>query len=278
MKRPLCAIAFAVAAISTGSALPIKWTATAAVTSASAKYAGVAVGDPVAIEFSYDSGATFGPITGLTGPSSSYYLSEFYQAVGLKIKVTIGQQQWESQLPTAALGARALLIDSWDGANAPDAFTVTTTASMGATFSSFPYQGTFAARSLQIVLTDSVVPCNLIVGPNLPGGQTPLSEITAATGKISAGVDIINFAINLASITVSEEQPSFPLAIERTETGVRLKWQSELGLLYRLEESDDLGQWTEIDTYPGTDAEIVVPLTPFAAHPARRYYRVVRED
>jgi len=281
MKRyhSLSALAAAVLAPS-ALAFPITWTGTAAVTSVTATaFPGVTVGDPVAVEFSYDSGCEAHGLSFLPIGGAFKYKTEFTGDVDLKMSVTIGGQVWRALLPVSAPnGVTAILSDAWDGGGSPDKFAVTvSSAEVGdsiPSFPDFPYQGINTARQIEVTMNDTVGPCLFMTGTTLPNGKTPVGEITTASGAIRAGNQFILFTLAPASIRVSE--PPIPLTFQRTGGGISLRWPGVEGASYRLEECDELDQWVPVSVHPGQGVEIVVSLTPFAQHPKRRFYRVVQ--
>jgi hypothetical protein len=271
--------------IFSAEAQEIQWTATGTVTAVSGTgFAGTAsVSNPVSVKFSYSLVSDYYPLNGFVGIRDN---GEFYGNVGLTTEVTIGANTWKGFLAyspppppsPAPIGVTALLVDAWRSDLTPDIFTVTASSGDPAVFSPFPYTGSSTARSIQIILRDNTAPSDFMALGVLPNASTPVSAITAGSGSISAGGDQISFSITPASVTVAAVLPPIPLKISRTPTGIELRWPSESGVNYRLEECDALTGWQQIgSSYPGTGSEIVVPLTPFAAHPNRRFYHVVRE-
>jgi hypothetical protein len=259
---------------------PIKWTATGAVTQVTAGvYDSVAVSDPVEVEFSYDSGSYINGLSRLDwGDGIISYKAEFSDDVKLDLRVKIGEQTWQAALPVSPRGEGVYSFQSlsWDGGGSPDTLTLTVSSSDSGTFPAFPYTGANTARRMEIILTDTVKPCDFLHGQNLPGGATDISQITAATGSITAGLDAIRFGLDLASITVVEEEPKIPITIQRTLTGLELKWYGEPGAVYQLLESGDLTDWEFVSDHEGLDEEISVTVEPFELHPERRFYKVIQ--
>jgi hypothetical protein len=258
---------------------PIKWTATGTVNflNNTAAYPGVAVGDPVEVAFSYDSEAYIHGLSALQmAPGVSHFKAEFADAVDLKMAVKIGAQTWEAVLPFSPRGGDSAMHSlSWDGGGSPDTFTLTLSSSDSATFPAFPYAGVNTPRRMDVILNDTVAPCDLLDGQSLPRGTTDVSQISAATGSVSAGFDSIRFALNLASIKVVEEEPKIPITIQRTLTGLELKWYGEPGAVYQLLESGNLTDWEYVSDHEGLDEEISVTVEPFELHPDRRFYKVI---
>lgn len=258
---------------------PIKWTATGTVNflNSTTAYPGVAVGDPVEVAFSYDSEAHVNGLSALQmAPGVYHFKAEFSDAVDLKMSVKIGAQTWEAALPFSARGGDyAMHSLSWDGGGSPDTFTLVLSSSDSATFPTFPYAGANTPRRMDLVLHDKVSPCDLLDGQSLPGGATDVSQISETSGSISAGLDVIRFALNLPSIKVIEEEPKIPITIQRTLTGLELKWHGKPGVVYQLLESDDLTDWEFVSDHEGLDEEISVTVEPFELHPERRFYKVI---
>ncbi len=257
---------------------PIKWTATGTVTEVTAAgYPEVAASDPVEVAFSYDSDAHVNGLSALPfGNGIFNYKAEFSDDLDLKMSVKIGGQTWEGMLPFSPRGGiHALHSLSWDGGGSPDTLTLKLDLTDGATFPGFPYTGTNAPRNIELVLTDTLQPCAFLNQQSLPGGSTQVSQITAATGLVSAGTDRIRFALDLASIEVVEEEPKIPITLTKTITGIELKWFGEPGVFYQLFESDDMSEWEDMTIHEGLDSDIVVPLEPFELHPKRRFYKVI---
>ena len=261
------------------SAHPIKWTATGTVTQVSAGvYGSVAVNDPVEVAFSYDSDSYINGLAALEVQNGIFqYKAEFSDAVKLNISVKIGEQAWEASLPVSPRGEGVYSFHSlsWDGGGSPDTLTLTVSTSDSGTFPAFPYTGPNTARRMEIILTDTVQPCDFLHGQDLPGGETDISQITAATGSITAGLHAIRFALDLPSIKVIEEEPKIPITIQRTLTGLELKWHGKPGVVYQLLESDDLTDWEFVSDHEGLDEEISVTVEPFELHPERRFYKVI---
>ena len=259
---------------------PIKWTATGTVNflNNTAAYPGVAVGDPVEVAFSYDSEAYIHGLSALQmAPGVSHFKAEFADAIDLKMEVKIGQQTWQVALPFSTRGGTAALHSlSWDGGGSPDTFSVTLTSSDNATFPAFPYAGGNTSRGMGLVFNDTESPCDLLDGQSLPGGGTDVSQISDASGSITAGLDAIRFGLDLASITVVEEEPKIPITIQRTLTGLELKWFGEPGAVYQLLESGNLTDWEFVSDHEGLDEEISVTVEPFELHPERRFYKVIQ--
>jgi hypothetical protein len=65
-----------------------------------------------------------------------------------------------------------------------------------------------------------------------------------------------------------------PAIISKTETGVRLDWNTESGKFYRIEGSTNLRCWSTEGEYPGSGASMHQDFTPFATYPTR-FYRIV---
>jgi hypothetical protein len=261
------------------AAHPIKWTATGKVTSATAAaFPGVAVDDAVEVAFSYDSDPYVNGLSALMVAEGVYFFkAEYADSIDLKMSVKIGEQTWESALPVSArAGSYALYSESWDGGGSPDTFMVLLSSSDSASFPSFPYGGATASRRMELTLKDAASPCDLLDGQSLPGGGTDVSQITEATGAISAGLDRIRFSLDLASIEVIEEEPKIPLAFERTLTGFELKWFGEPGAVYTLFKSGDMVEWEHVSDHEGLDEDITVPVGPFGDLPERCFYKVIK--
>jgi hypothetical protein len=258
---------------------PIRWTATGAVTQVTAGvYGDVAVSDPVEVEFSYDSESHINGLSSLEVQDGIFfYKAEFSDDVKLNIKVKIGEQRWEGALPFSPRdeGVYSFQSQSWDGGGSPDTLTATVSSSNLGTFPAFPYTGTNTARRMEVILTDAVQPCDFLHGQELPGGGTAVSQITAATGSITAGLHAIRFALDLPSIKVIEEEPKIPITIQRTLTGLELKWHGEPGVMYQLLESGNLTDWEFVSDHEGLDEEISVEVEPFELHPEQRFYKVI---
>jgi hypothetical protein len=282
MKRLLPLIFLPLA--SPTNAEEIRWTASGTVTTVSAGFGAFAsVGNPVLVKFSYQTGASLDTSSFLTNGEWSYAKTEFYGNIGLTMEVTIGSSTWKGQIPTCAMGGTlALLTDAWDGPNpadTADVFTALASSADSGTFSPFPYTGSNTARGIQVVLRDNTPPAEFIPIATLPDETSNVGSITAGSGFVSAGVERVNFTLNPASVAVTKDAPPIPLKISHTLTGIELRWPSETGVTYRLEEGDSLttAGWTAYDTYTGSGSEIVVSLNPFNNHPTRRFYRVVTE-
>jgi hypothetical protein len=76
-------------------------------------------------------------------------------------------------------------------------------------------------------------------------------------------------------VTVETGTP-FKVTLEQTATGVRLRWPTEEGVFYLLNESDDCENWEFTgNSFDGDGQERVVELpNAFAEHPTRRFYQV----
>jgi hypothetical protein len=252
------------------AAHPIKWTATGKVTSATAAaFPGVAVDDAVEVAFSYDSEAIINGLAMVPIGSRYQFKTEFAGDIDLKMSVKIGESMWEAALPYSELhDTYALHSLSWDGGGSPDTLTVLLTSTDNATFPSFPYGGLNAARRMELILSDKVTPCDLLIGHSLPDGGTDVSQISEASGSIAAGSDTLRFSLDLASIEVIEEEPKIPLSFERTLTGFELKWFGEPGAVYTLFKSEDMADWEHVSDHEGLDEHITVPVGPFESLPA----------
>ncbi|MCW1883788.1 hypothetical protein OKA04_03550 [Luteolibacter flavescens] len=255
----------------------VEWTASGSVTSVSGSGFAAAVTAPVSVKFSYSLVSTYQPLTGIINIADK---GEFFGDIGLNMEVSIAGDTWKGTVPNSpAHGTYALLVDALMPSAAPDIFTVTASSADTGVFSPFPYTGSSSARSIQVVLRDDTVPSHLLALGVLPDATTQVSAITSGSGSVSAGSDRISFSIDPASVTVSSIEPKIPLTITRTLSGIELRWPSETGTTYKLQENAglSLAGWTLVDDYPGTGEEIVVPLTPFALNPERRFYRVITE-
>jgi uncharacterized repeat protein (TIGR02543 family) len=189
-------------------AAEIRWSAEGTVNNATTGFA-ASVGDPVTVKFSYDSAATAVVRSQFSFGASSYALTEFCNAISLSVEVTIGQSVWSGKVPTSApSGTLALLTDAWSGSGSPDKFTVLASSSDAGVFAPFPYTGSSQDRSIQIVLTDATAPTGFLTPMVLPKADTLVSEITAASGFISAGEDRIDFTLLPASIGVVGDAPT----------------------------------------------------------------------
>jgi len=88
---------------------------------------------------------------------------------------------------------------------------------------------------------------------------------------------VINFSIDPASVTVETGTP-VRVTLEKIANGVRLRWPTEAGVLYLLNESDDCQDWQFSNSYTGDGQDQVVEFPDaFTDHPARRFYQVVRD-
>jgi hypothetical protein len=278
MKHSILALLLLSSAL-TASAKEILWSANATVSAVSGTGFNVTDGDPVSVRFSYQSDVLVNVIDAFVfPPSTTYAKTEFYGNIGLTVEVTIGGNTWRGALASAPdKGTNALLTEAWDGGGPSDSFTVLAASSAGGVFAPFPYTGSESSRSLRIVLQDTTSPPDFIPVATLPTETAAIQKITAASGTIAAGTDQVNFTIDLSTLTVSAEKPTLPLTITTTQTGIELSWPSTDGVTYRLDEGDALTDWQPLGTFPGTGSTIVVPLSPFADHPNRRFYRVVAE-
>ena len=259
-------------------AAEIRWSATGSVSNVTTGFA-ASVGDPVSVKFSYDSGATAAVRSQFAFGASSYALTEFCNAISLSMEITIGQRIWSGKVPTSPpSGTLALLTDAWSGNGSPDKFTVLASSADAGVFAPFPYTGSNQDRSIQIILADATVPTGFLAPMVLPKADTQVSEITAASGFISAGEDRIDFTLLPASVKVASDEPAFALTLNRTVTGIELRWPTVNGMSYRLEEGDTLADWQTYATYVGTGEEIVIDLNPYIEHPLRRFYRVMKSE
>jgi hypothetical protein len=260
-------------------ATDIRWTAAGTVTSVGSGFA-AGVGDPVSVKFSYDSGATPRGIRFLQFSSATFAEAEFCNAISLIMEVTIGTQVWSGRVSASPpSGTLALVTEAWEGGDiSAEKFTVLASSTDAGVFEPFPYTGSTPERSIQVMLTDATSPYAFLTPLVLPGADTPVGEITAGSGYVAAGADRIDFTIHPASVTVVGIEPAFALKLTTTPTGIELRWPSVVGTNYRLEEGDTLADWEPYSTYPGTGAEIVVPMEPFTDHPRQRFYRVVKVE
>jgi hypothetical protein len=273
-----CCFPFLFAALSFPAlAAEIRWAAQGTVTSGAAGFS-AAAGDPVSVKFSYDTGVTRNIRSYLPIGESLFSRTEFYGAVALKTEVTIGVSKWTGTLADSPIeGVFALYSEAWDGAGTPDTFTVLVSSLDPAVFDLFPYTGAGTGREIKFVFQDTTAPTGFLAATFLPTDNNPASQITVASGSVTAGNDRIQFTIDPATVTIESDEPKFPLSIQRTLTGIELRWPTVEGTTYRLEESDTPDNWQPYGSYPGSGADIVVTLNPFGDHPRRRFYRVVTE-
>lgn len=261
-------LAFPAAAIET------RWTAAGTVTSVTGTGLTATVGAPVNVKFSYDSGATLHAPVNLPGLSNYTY----YGAVNLQMEVAIGESKWSVSLPATPPEAPAEVIYAEGRNNATDILRVTGGTSNSASFPSFPYTGSATSRSVVVELRDNHAPSLLLKPQAFPNQNTcNPSTLSSATGEIKAGTDSIKFNINLTSVTV-ETGTQFKVTIERTATGVRLRWPTETGVFYTLNESENSKDWDLRSSYDGDGQERVVEIPDaFTEHPRRCFYRVESE-
>lgn len=160
----------------TAGAHPVKWSATGTVASAHASFAGVTPGAAVQLEFSFDSEASLNGMGPVPLGTTTRYQAEFYGAIDLKLSVTIGAQKWESTVAQTAMGTPyTLFTQAYDGTDpvpslAPDRFAVAASSSDGASFPSFPYQGSSTGnRNMTVTFEDTTSLCDFLVGHQIPG-------------------------------------------------------------------------------------------------------------
>lgn|GEM_PF-3853393 len=266
----------------------VRWTAVGTVASVSGSgfsATGASPGAAVSVEMSYDSGATLDeqsflifPGAGDGGGDAYAGRAHFYGAVGLRIAIRVGELVWEGRLPEVARNQLTPTIEtvSWDLGGAPDTMSVDLREAEGASFPEFSFGGAPGERRLEIELTDSVTPCELLYIHVLPPTTTDTSQVTAASGAVRAGGESITFTLDPATVRVSG--PPVPASISARKSGVDLSWPSEDGKTYRIEDSGDFRVWRKVgESELGSGEVMVVPLSPFGEHPERRFYRVFEE-
>jgi hypothetical protein len=189
------------------------------------------------------------------------------------MEVSIGENKWTASLPTSTPG-EVIYVKARGGVD--DILRVTAATAGGATFPLFPYTGSGSDRSISVELKDTHSPSLFLVPQTYPDDDScKVASLSTATGEVKAGTDSIKFNITPASVTVDSR---FPLAIERTATGVTLRWPTEDGQLYLLMESDNCKDWEFRDTYVGDGQEKTVTIQDaFALYPKRRFYKVTAD-
>ncbi|WP_367873218.1 hypothetical protein [Luteolibacter sp. Populi] len=262
------------------SALETRWAATGTVTSVTGAGLTATVGAPVSVEFSYDSGATLYRPSNFSFSTKSYY----WGPIQLSMEAVIGESNWKATLPVSSL-PEAIPQSPLEAVYAvaqndsrTDTLRVTTSIENGASFGSFPYTGAASDRSIVVELLDSPNPSLFLIPGQFPDDSVVPSSISSGTGEIKAGTGSIKFSIDPASVTVETGDP-FKVAIEKTATGIKLRWPTVEGQLYLLNDSDDCTGWQFIEAFTGTGAEQVHEITDaLTAHPGRRFYQVVVDD
>jgi hypothetical protein len=248
----------------------IRWSATGTVDTVAGTGLSATAGDPVSIKFSYDRGATEHVVTWIPG---SYSKIHYYGPVNLTMEVEIGANSWSASLPHSPTGA--LYVEANSGFLITDLFRVTAAAADSATFSPFPHTGADGARSIQVTLRDTHEQSLFLIPRSYPDESASVASITDGSGSVKAGGDAIHFTIDPASVRVTTDEPKFPLAIKRTLAGIELRWPTEAGKYYTVQQGDSISSWEEYGIYPGSGADIVIVLNPFDEHPERRFYRVI---
>ncbi len=270
MKSPAFLVLLPLLAIP-ASAIETRWTATGTVTNVIGSGLTATVGTPVSLKFSYDSGASvYRPTSSAAGTVTTYY-----GPVKLSMEAVIGENKWSSTLLDGPL-ADVIYVEASAG-GVQDFMRVTTNLDNGSTFGSFPYTGTATDRSLAVELRDSHSPALFLSPGQFPNDSVKLSSLSTGKGEIKAGTALIRFSINLASLTVETGTP-FKVTVENTATGIRLRWPTETGVFYILNESENCKDWDLHSTYNGDGQERVVEITdPFTDHPLRCFYQVESE-
>jgi hypothetical protein len=259
------------------TAAEIRWTAQGTVSAVSGGAlgdTGVTSGNTVEVTMTYDSNTavearSYLPVQGAIGGRAW-----FTGAANLGITVKIGDKVWTGEMPNVPSTTNVMESVCWDFGGPSDWFNITLDAARGGTFPSFPHTGNDAVRSLTVEFRDDLFPGDLFDIHVLPNSVSNLCAMTSATGSIMAGTSTIAFTIDPTSVQVS--QPRVPTSISRTETGIRLDWNTESGKSYRIEGSANLRCWSAEGIYSGTGTSQHLDLTPFATYPTR-FYRIVEQ-
>lgn len=253
----------------------IRWTARGTVSSISGSGfsgTGVSADAPAEIEMVYDSNLLIDPRSHLFfTPTISTGNAWFHGDANLKITIRISGQIWTGQLPFIPSGVNVMETSCWDGGGNPDVFKVTLDAAHGGAFPDFPQAGSETSLALNVEFRDSISPAELFNIHVLPDSLTNVCAMTTATASIIAGTS--NIALSIDPETVNVSLPQVPATLTKTETGIQLSWNTELGKTYRIEGTSDMRCWSYEGVSSGTGGTVQELLMPFETY-QQRYYRI----
>jgi hypothetical protein len=272
MKALILAVGIIGAAWTT--AAEIRWTARGTVSSVSGSgFSGTSAvaNAPAEFEMAYDSNMLTTPRSFISFGAAVAGNAWFYGNANLRITIRINGQTWSGQLPIIPSGTSIMESSCWDGGGNPDVFKVTLDSARGGVFPDFPQAGNETSLALGVEFRDSTSPAELFQVHTLPDSLTSVCAMTTATASITSGASIISLTIDPATVNVS--LPQVPATIAKTETGIQLSWNTELGKTYRIEGSSDMKCWSYESEFPGTGGTIQESLTPFETY-QQRFYRI----
>ena len=256
------------------TAAEIRWTARGTVSSVSGSgFSGTnaITNSPAEFELAYDSNMLTSPRSFISFGAAVTGNAWFYGNANLRVTIRINGQTWSGQLPIIPSGTNIMESSCWDGGGNPDIFRVNLDTARGGVFPEFPQAGSETSLALGMEFRDSTSPAELFQVHTLPDSLSSVCAMTTATASITAGASTISLTIDPATVRVS--LPQVPATISKTETGVQLSWNSELGKTYRIEGSSDMKCWAYEAEIPGTGGTIQESLTPFETY-QQRFYRI----
>ena len=270
-------------ALNNVSAELITWNATGTVeqVSGSAFTSLAQTADTVELQFSYSPNASGFSLSRIPFPNNRVVAdTRFFEAIELTITILINENVWAGNQEMSDDSSNVILLETFDGFTSPtssglDKLSLSLLESMEtAEFLSFPQNDEEELRMIEIEITDNIFPYELFSENFLPDGLTQVTSIVASEGSISAGSSTISFSLDPNSFIVSE--PQVPVEIERTETeSFTLNWFGEQGVRYRLDTSNNLRDWSRVETETGDGEDISIE-TSLSSEETTTFFRVVQ--
>jgi hypothetical protein len=264
----------------------VMWKGTGAVTAGHTGF-GVKAGDKVDVTIRY---ALKDKVQKANLQPNTQYIKRviYHGAIRLRIEVRVGTKEWIAYTETTEHPLPNLLwspfeVLSTNPAVTPgagisgDMITFRAYSVAGAKFEKFHYPFGHSVRAIALVVGDFAHPYTMLTLEQYPDKTLNAAAITNFTGTIFADdtVNGFNFAINSASVTVSDYFPPIQLKITKVAGGGHnLSFTTEAGGWYELKGSDNLIHWVSLGIHPGiNDGVRTIPAPPGGS---KRFYRIDR--